>query len=109
MKLLIPMFAAAFALPAIGAEPDPNPNRIQSDSIDRPVLEMPRQPAATEQREEQRTTTRADRTDGEPPAGDTKPGGPSAAVQDPRAPVTPNSPSEPGAATGSTRGKSLSD
>ena len=108
MKRLIPLFAAALALPALAAEPDPNPNRMQSDSIDKPVLQAPRHPTAAEPRADDRNVTR-DRRDGEPPAGDTKPGGPSAAVQDPRVPPLPASPSEPGAATGSTRGKALSN
>jgi len=108
MKKLIAVFAAAFALPAIGAEPDPNPNRIQSDSIDKPVLQAPRHPTATDPRADERRAKR-DARDGEPVAGDTRPGGPSAAVQDPRVPALPASPSEPGSATGSTRGRSLSD
>ncbi|MGQ0653008.1 MAG: hypothetical protein ACT4P4_12215 [Betaproteobacteria bacterium] len=107
MKKLIPLIAAALALPAIGAEPDPNPNRIQSDSIDKPVLAAPRHPSAAEPRADERNAKR-DRRDGEPPAGDTRPGGPSAAVQDPREPKAA-SPSEPGSAMGSTRGRALSD
>ncbi|HYF53161.1 MAG TPA: hypothetical protein VEA41_02770 [Salinarimonas sp.] len=107
MKKLIPLIAAAFALPVIGAEPDPNPNRFQSDSIDKPVLAAPRHPTAEQPRTDERNATR-ERTDGEPPAGDTKPGGPSAAVRDPREPKAA-SPSEPGSAMGSTRGRSLSD
>ena len=68
MKRPITLLAAALALPAIAAEPDPNPNRLQSDSIDKPVLEAPRHPSAAEPRADTRTARR-ERRDGEPPAG----------------------------------------
>ena len=110
MKKLVLSLAVAIALPAIAAEGDPNPNRLQSDSIDKPVLGVPKAPATQSEPRVQAGSTRApERTDGEPPAGDTKPGGPSAAVQDPRVPPLPASPSEPGSPNGSTRGKAMSD
>jgi hypothetical protein len=109
MKKLMLSLALAVALPAIAAEADPNPNRLQSDSIDKPVLDMPRAPAMqTEPRVQAGSTRAPERTDGEPPAGDTKPGGPSAAVQ-PRVEPLPASPSEPGSPNASTRAKAMSD
>ena len=108
MKALIPFLAGvALALPAIAAEPDPNPQRIQTDSTDRPVLNAPRPPIAQEPRGA-RANPKAERADGEPAAGDTRPGGPSVVIRDAR-PGEPQIPSpSTGGSAASTRGKSLS-
>ena len=106
MKVLMPFLLVALALPVAAAEPDPNPNRIQTDSTDRPVLNAPTPPTVAQPRAG-KPNRRAGRTDGEPAAGDTRPGGPSVVIGEPRPGETPLPSPSTGGSAGSTRGKSL--
>jgi hypothetical protein len=107
MKALTPfLLGAALALPAFAAEPDPNPNRIQTDSTDRPVLNAPTPPIVAGPRAG-KPNRKLGRSDGEPAAGDTKPGGPGVVIREPLPGETPIPSPSTGGSAGSTHGKSL--
>lgn len=84
MKLAIVLLGATFAFPALGAKPDEVPEGQRSGSVVRPAVGGPGPEAVRP--EDRRRQPRRQVRDGEPPEGDTRPGGPSAAVKDPHVP-----------------------